>query len=242
MIFLMLLGLTLSQVGTAVTIAAVIVPAIYWGQNRVVKHIENTLKERSESLDAASKLHSIEETLNHLSHKLVAHMDSEDRTNQKIQELGERLFDELRSMNTNISGGQLSTLKAVITGNNQPANLAKVWDEGYEFIWANDQFLNLSGLNMSEFLGRDGVFTSIDQSERQLIRQSGEAAAQRKEDYIGEYEIVDAKTQESRGVWHIHSHFIHGVDDHNWYYLATFRPVDRVANGYAALQHGPPER
>ncbi len=238
MILLMLFGITLSQVGTVAAIAAVIVPAIYWGQRRVVYHIETTLKERSDSIDASTKLHSIENALTELSGKLISHMDSEEKTNQKIQELGVLLFDELRRMNTNISTGQLNTLKAVITGNNQPANLAKVWDGGYEFIWANDQFLNLSGLSMNEFIGPEGVFNSIAPVERELIKQSGEATGQRKEDYIGEYEIINAKTQESRGVWHIHSHFIRGVDDDNWYYLATLRPVDAPAREYARLQHG----
>lgn len=237
---LFLFGITLSQAGTVAAIAAIIVPAVFWGQRRVIQHIESSIKEKEMDKATNLKLGNIESTLHKLSAKLVTHMDAEDRTNEKIQELGEQLFDQLRTMNTNISEGQFNTLKAVITGNNQPANLAKVWDNGYEFIWANDQFLTLTGLSISEFTGPDGVFNSINPKQRGLIKQSGEAAGQRKEDYIGEYEIVDAKTQESRGTWHIHSHFIHGIDEDSWFYLATFRPADnRAREYYAALQHGP---
>lgn len=216
MILMVIAAQTLSQLGIIVSIAAVIVPAVWWVAHRVRSSIRSELIQQLEASSRDAQVKELTDTLNSLDAALRVHMQSEEETNSKIEALGRGLVSQLRKLESNLSANQVNMLKAVMTHGETPTLLHEVWPGGYQMLWANRSYLTLAGLTMAEALA-GGEWLAIEESERELVKAAAEHAGQTGQDYDGEYTLVNAKTQKLIGCFEAHGHYLQGPDDHGFY-------------------------
>lgn len=225
MVLVVIAALTLSQLGIIVSIAAVLVPAVWWAARSVKASIRSELVQQLEDSNRDIQVKELTDTLNNLDAALRVHMQSEEETNSKIEALGQGLVTQLRQLEMHISANQVNLLKAVMTHGDAPTLLHEVWSGGYQMLWANRSYLALAGLTMAEALA-GGEWLAIEESERGLVKAAAEHAGQTGQDYDGEYTLVNAKTQEVIGCYEAHGHYLQGPNNHG-FYLSTLVPCEK---------------
>lgn len=199
------------------------VPPCIWAVHKIQAMTKENVLAHQKREEFAENLESVQSTIVSLDSALRQHMRSEERTNIRIEEVGNALTGKLEEMDRNNATSHLTALKATWAISDKPVNIAEVWPGGYKYIWANEAFLNLANLTIDEIRTPDAIFMSIYEPERELIRSVGETVGQEGEDFDGEYTLVDARTQEVKGRVRTHGHFIRGAGDRS-YYLATVIP------------------
>jgi len=210
----------LSNVALVVSTAAVIVPAAWWVVRRVQKTIRAQLQEELSRDQLAADMAELKETSKRLSEALVTHMNSEERTNNNIENLGNELLMRLTNLEMGIKGNQVHMMKALMSADPIPTLLWEVRKGSYDLLWANRAYLDLTGLSINEAKA-GGVWLAVEASEREIVKAGSEEAGQAAEDYSGEFTMVDPKTQEVKGPVHVEGHYIQGAAPDTYFYLST---------------------
>lgn len=206
-----------------IVILGFIVPPFIWFIRKVQAITRENILAHQKREEFATNMAQVQSTMASLDSALREHMSSEERTNARIEEVGQALTEKLEVMDRNNATSHLTALKATWAISDKPVNIAEVWPGGYKYIWANEAFLRLTNLTIDEIRTPDAIFMSISESERELVRSVGETVGQAGEDFDGEYTLVDARTQKPKGKVKTHGHFIRGAGDRS-YYLATVLP------------------
>ena len=76
------------------------------------------------------------------------------------------------------------------------------------------------GLSLSEAIA-GGVWLTIEESEREIIKAAAETQAQMREDYVGEYMLMNPKTHQPIGKVYAEGNYIAGSRPDTWFYLNT---------------------
>ena len=209
----------LSKVALVASTAAVIVPAAWWVARRVQRTIKDQLTEQLAKQQVAEDIAEFKSTLTKLSAALIDHMDSEERTNNNIENLGNHLLGKMADIEKSIKGNQVHMMKALMSADPIPTMLWEAREGHYELLWANRAYLDETGLTINEAKA-GGVWLTVEASEREIVKAGSEAVGQDAEDYTGEFTMVDPKTQEVKGPVHVEGHYIQGTGD-TWFYLST---------------------
>lgn len=210
----------LSNVALVASIGAVIVPAAWWTVRHVRKTIESQLHEQLSKQQLTTDIFELKETSKKLSDALIDHMNSEDRTNTNIENLGNELLRKLSDLEVGIKGNQVHMMKALMSADPIPTLLWEVRRGEYDLLWANRAYLNETGLTINEAKA-GGVWLAVDAEEREIVKAGSEEVGQAAEDYSGEFTMVDPKTQIAKGPVHVEGHFIQGTDPGSYFYLTT---------------------
>lgn len=215
-------AITLTNIQIMIGLLAVILPGIFWAYKKLSANI------KEEFVDAENKGHVIENISNmqkvmkELSTKLVEHMESEDILAQQIIQMGDTLLDKIAQLGDGIAESNMQMIRAVMHTSDVPVNLAKVWKDGtYEYVWANQAYLDLVGYTLQEFQAPGAVFLTIDKMERDIVRETGESVVKRKENYDGTFNLVHAKTQQPLGEYHLIGYYIGNPHGDPYFYLST---------------------
>ena len=209
----------LSNIGIIASVGAVIVPAAWWVARQTKKSVIRGLADQTEARDAKNKLLDLEGTLTSLDSALRSHMNAEDRTNGKIENLGNELLGKLADLESGIKGNQAHMMKALMAADPIPTQLWEVRPGHYDLLWANRAYLDLVSLTLAE-AKNGGVWLAVDLKDRSLVRLASEGVGQAGEDYAGTFMLVNPHTQEPIGQMNVEGHFIQGVGDH-YFYLTT---------------------
>lgn len=207
-----------------IVILGFVAPPFIWFIRKVQAITRENILAHQKREEFASNMEEVKSTMASLDSALRQHMSSEERTNARIEEVGNTLTEKLEVMDRNNATSHLTALKATWAISDKPVNIAEVWPGGYQYIWANEAFLRLTNLTIDEIRTPDAIFMSIAEPERELVRSVGETIGQAGEDFDGEYTLVDARTQIPKGKVKTHGHFIRGAGDRS-YYLATVTPL-----------------
>lgn len=210
----------LSKVALVTSVAAVIVPAVWWVSRRVRRTIEEQLNQRTEDRQLSADIQELKNTAAHLSEALITHMNSEERTNTTIENLGNELLRRLTDLERGIKGNQVHMMKALMSADPIPTMLWEVRKGSYDLLWANRAYLDLTGLSINEAKA-GGVWLAVEASEREIVKAGSESVGQSAEDYSGEFTMVDPKTQEVKGLVHVEGHYIQGTSPDTYFYLST---------------------
>lgn len=211
---------TLSQLALITSIAVVMVPAAWWVVRKIQGSVRVQIAEQNDQRIADDRLGQFEMTLTRLNEALLDHMSSEDVTNKRIEQLGRDLIYRLESLETSVKHNQVHMMKALAASDTVPTMLYEVEHGENRLLWANRAYLQLVGLSLSEAIG-GGVWLTIDESEREIIRAAAEAQAQMREDYVGEYTLVNPKTHTLIGKVYAEGNYIAGSRPDTWFYLNT---------------------
>lgn len=213
-----------------VAFGATVLGGVAWALKRVVTSAKREILAEQGRESVSGELASLRTEFGSLNDSLIFHMEEEARVNaetaRELQEINRRL-KEISRMNAD---SRLAMLKALTSTSSVPHNIAKVWKGGYEYIWGNKAFLDLTGLNLTEVQSQTGIWSTIDPRDVERIRAAGETGGQDRVDFEVEYRIVNARTAKSQGWWRTMCHHIEGNEDY-YYYFATLVPID--ADGHA---------
>lgn len=218
--------ISLQDGSTIVAILAVVVPAIFWGTHTLARRQKEILLSSIKTTENDEVLAEMGNTLTSLSNALKDHMGAEDRTNGRIEELGNVLLDELRQLDAKQGKGVVGLVQSVSAKSETPTFIHAVAPNSYDFLWANKAYLELIGLTLEECRANQ-YWLSIHPSEREIIRHAAEEVGQKQDHYDGTYTMVNARTQEQIGTAHAEAHVIPGAAD-TWFYV-TQVTVDPTA-------------
>lgn len=211
---------TLSQLALITSIAVVMVPAAWWVVRKIQGSVRMQIAEQNDQRIADDRLGQFETTLSRLNEALLDHMSSEDVTNKRIEQLGRDLIYRLESLETSVKRNQVHMMKALAASDTVPTMLYEVEHQEYKLLWANRAYLTLVGLSLSEAIA-GGVWLTIEESEREIIKAAAETQAQMREDYVGEYMLMNPKTHQPIGKVYAEGNYIAGSRPDTWFYLNT---------------------
>lgn len=207
----------LGDASAILAMMAIVVPAAAWVIHSLTKRHKEIILHSIKSEEDAEVLSEMGVTLKNLSDALLAHMGAEDRTNLRIEELGNVLLTELRQLDAKQGRGVVGLVQSVSAKSETPTFIHTVTPGDYEFLWANKPYLDLVGLTLEEC--RAGQYwLSIEKAEREIIKTAAEAVGQAQDHYEGSYTMVNARTQEKIGTAHAEAYVTPGAAD-SWFYV-----------------------
>lgn len=205
-----------------VGVAAVVVPAVWWGVRRIEVNREKVVTEFLDDNRRMQRLDRIDATLDGLAERLTEHMDSEDRLSCKIADVQQEILELVRRSSQANAQSHHAIIKSYANTSGSPVSLYEWKDGDYHYLWGNKEYHDMLGMSAQEARAGD-FWRCVCPKERDMFQHAARDVAARAQTLEIDWHLVDPVTGAPRGHVFAVSEYLPSEDDDRWFYVATYR-------------------